>query len=215
MNTKLILFLVISIPFFAKAQMSAGLKAGTSVSTIISNNNGLINNFRTKKRTVKFGAYYNYKIEKKKIALQSELLFTNYAYNKGVESNIGIISLHLQYIEVPIHFGYYIAPQLFASTGAKVSILTSTDNILKEDIQEVLFAPINYGVLFNITYSFAPSFKVNIRYDYNFANIIKSYESTSILQNSISARTSMISICFSIGFTQGEHNDENVESGDI
>ncbi|WP_109852515.1 porin family protein [Aquimarina sp. AU58] len=179
----LLLFIIISGTFIrTQAQTEVGLKAGVNyVNNVLVNDkigiNGSDNEYR-------FGYHAGIFVRIKftdKFLLNTELLFSNKGYkfeglrNANAQPS-GSGNLHLNYLNLPILFGYNIFDKLIFELGPELGYLLSakskfgTETI---DVKNIWDNDLDFGLSAGLAYSVMENWMIGIRYTHGISSVLK------------------------------------------
>lgn len=180
---KAILVIVIIISSLLQAQekkVTYGIKAGANFTK--QSGSGVDMILRTENETPDFklglvtGAFLEYKFSKK-IALQSEILFSQQGFQKKFDNFDVEIRLMSNYINIPVMFKYYVSEKFSLETGPQLGFVLTAKGYKSRGDQEVIedlkdqFKSTDFGVNFGAGYQFKNGIGINTRYSLGLINI--------------------------------------------
>jgi hypothetical protein len=172
--------LILGLCIKGKAQTQIGLKTGFNyVNNIIRNTSVATQGLEHKPRlSYHIGVFTRIGFTEK-ISLNIDLLFSSKGF--GFKGTAGALppgggSLHLNYLNLPILFGYNINEKLTIEFGPEFGYLLSAKSKFESktiDVKWIWDNELDLGISSGLTYSLTEKLKIGIRYTHGLYSVIK------------------------------------------
>ncbi|MEP3387275.1 MAG: porin family protein [Reichenbachiella sp.] len=183
----LLLSISIFISFIAYSQ-NIGIKAGLNyVNNIMDPNTNGVNDNNSFRIAYHFGIYGKFFVEDK-FFIQPELLYSNKGLTFDETSSTSKANLHLNYINLPVLFGYQLTENFVLAFGPELGYLVSAKSKFDSqttNVDEIWNNKFDFGLAIALEYNLSEKFNLGLRYTHGLTSVIKDIGMTDEIGNPI------------------------------
>ena len=169
----LIVLLLVGSPTYS--QFKVGLKGGGNMVNVAMERSDFLdsNVLRPAFHVGMYGLCYL----NEKMLVQADLLFANRGFQSKANNNLDRARVHLNYISLPILFGYQLNEKLSARLGLETSYLLSARSKFDNQVINIGWLwdrKIDVGIACGLNYTATNKVDLGIRYTHGLLNVISS-----------------------------------------